>query len=61
MIPSSVVPSLLLFADPLSLLRLLPFLGQALLLQAGGAFGRRNWVDAPRRLPQPLSQALCAN
>lgn len=64
MIPSSVVLSPLPFADPLllpdvlSLLGPLPFLDHALLLQTGGALGRYSRVDAPRRLPQPLSQAL---
>ena len=55
-----IMPAPLSFADPLLLpdaFGLLPFLGQALLLQAGDALGRRNHVDAPRRLAQTIGQA----
>ena len=53
MIPSPVMTAPLSFADPLLLpdaFGLLPFLGQTLLLHAGDALGRRNHINASRRL-----------
>ena len=48
------LPDSLLLPDAFGLL---PFLCQALLLQAGHTLGRRNNVDAPRRLTQTICQA----